>query len=101
MDRRRIPIDLTDRSVDHFHQITFLLILLSCGYVRGHIRGFEPLHTFCKRVESISNDIILGPLSSYLPGSRIDISDEFSFDHMLEFAKLATAFAVELGQWEQ
>ncbi|KAF8916845.1 hypothetical protein CPB85DRAFT_1288218 [Mucidula mucida] len=30
---------------------------------------------------------------------RIDISDEFSFDHMLEFSKLAVAFAVELGGW--
>jgi len=28
---------------------------------------------------------------------RIDISDEFSFEHMLEFSKLAVAFAVELG----
>ncbi|KAK0453308.1 peptidase [Armillaria borealis] len=30
---------------------------------------------------------------------RIDISDEFSFTHMLEFSKLAVAFAVELGGW--
>ncbi|KAF5369908.1 hypothetical protein D9758_001231 [Tetrapyrgos nigripes] len=30
---------------------------------------------------------------------RIDISDEFSFSHMLEFSKLAVAFAVELGGW--
>ncbi|KAJ7228836.1 peptidase [Mycena pura] len=28
---------------------------------------------------------------------RIDVSDEFSFSHMLEFSKLAVAFAVELG----
>ncbi|EPT01217.1 hypothetical protein FOMPIDRAFT_1120705 [Fomitopsis schrenkii] len=28
---------------------------------------------------------------------RIDISDEFSFSHMLEFSKLAVAFAVELA----
>ncbi|KAH7907010.1 hypothetical protein BJ138DRAFT_1070850 [Hygrophoropsis aurantiaca] len=28
---------------------------------------------------------------------RIDISDEFSFSHMLEFSKLAVAFAIELG----
>jgi len=28
---------------------------------------------------------------------RIDVSDEFSFLHMLEFSKLAVAFAVELG----
>ncbi|CAA7259515.1 unnamed protein product [Cyclocybe aegerita] len=31
---------------------------------------------------------------------RIDISDEFSFDHMLEFSKLAVAFAVELGGYD-
>jgi len=30
---------------------------------------------------------------------RIDISDEFSFSHMLEFSKLAVAFAIELGGW--
>ncbi|KDQ14786.1 hypothetical protein BOTBODRAFT_32551 [Botryobasidium botryosum FD-172 SS1] len=32
---------------------------------------------------------------------RIDISPEFSFDHMLEFSKLAVSFAVELGGWEK
>ncbi|TFK29308.1 peptidase [Coprinopsis marcescibilis] len=32
---------------------------------------------------------------------RIDISDEFSFTHMLEFSKLAVAFAVELGGWTE
>jgi hypothetical protein len=33
--------------------------------------------------------------------SRIDISPEFSFDHMLEFSKLAVAFAIEpIGGWE-
>lgn len=31
---------------------------------------------------------------------RIDISPEFSFDHMLEFSKLAVAFAIELAGWE-
>ncbi|KAA1466127.1 peptidase [Dentipellis sp. KUC8613] len=31
---------------------------------------------------------------------RIDISDEFSFTHMLEFSKLAVAFAIELGGWK-
>lgn len=30
---------------------------------------------------------------------RIDISDEFSFSHMLEFSKLAVALAIELGGW--
>ncbi|THH09068.1 hypothetical protein EW145_g2281 [Phellinidium pouzarii] len=32
---------------------------------------------------------------------RIDISDEFSFEHMLHFSKLAAAFAIELGQWDK
>ncbi|KAG6332037.1 hypothetical protein ID866_7048 [Astraeus odoratus] len=31
---------------------------------------------------------------------RMDISSEFSFDHMLEFSKLAVAFAIELAGWE-
>ncbi|KAF9057756.1 peptidase [Panaeolus papilionaceus] len=31
---------------------------------------------------------------------RIDISDEFSFSHMLQFSKLAVAFAVELGGYD-
>ncbi|TFK93861.1 peptidase [Polyporus arcularius HHB13444] len=32
---------------------------------------------------------------------RYDISDEFSFEHMREFSKLAVAFAVELGGWSK
>ncbi|KAI6101929.1 hypothetical protein F5141DRAFT_1136446 [Pisolithus sp. B1] len=31
---------------------------------------------------------------------RIDVSPEFSFDHMLEFSKLAVAFVIELAGWE-
>ncbi|KAI0770795.1 peptidase [Irpex lacteus] len=30
---------------------------------------------------------------------RYDVSPEFSFDHLLEFSKLAVAFAIELGGW--
>ena len=33
--------------------------------------------------------------------SRIDISGEFSFTHLLEFSKLAVAFAIELGGWTE
>ncbi|TFK79598.1 peptidase [Polyporus arcularius HHB13444] len=32
---------------------------------------------------------------------RYDVSDEFSFEHMREFSKLAVAFAVELGGWSE
>jgi hypothetical protein len=46
--------------------------------------------------------MIFGPMTSEIyPDSRIDISDEFSFTHMLEFSKLATAFAIELGGWKK
>ena len=33
--------------------------------------------------------------------SRMDISPEFSFEHMLEFSKLAVGFAIELGGWKK
>jgi len=32
---------------------------------------------------------------------RIDVSPEFSFEHMLEFSKLAVAYVVELGGWTE
>lgn len=32
--------------------------------------------------------------------SKIDISSEFSFGHMLQFSKLAAAFAIEVGELE-
>jgi len=32
---------------------------------------------------------------------RIDVSPEFSFDHMLQFSKLAVAYVVELGGWTE
>lgn len=47
------------------------------------------------RAESKSSYVFHGLLLNLF--SRIDISDEFSFDHMLEFSKLAVAFAMELG----
>jgi len=42
---------------------------------------------------------VSSPLPMVSPHSRIDISDEFSFSHMLEFSKLAVAFVIELGGW--
>lgn len=32
---------------------------------------------------------------------RIDFSPEFSFEHALEFSKLAVAFSIELGGWQK
>ena len=33
--------------------------------------------------------------------STIDYTSEFSFEHMLEFSKLAVAYVVELGGWTE
>ncbi|RPD54038.1 peptidase, partial [Lentinus tigrinus ALCF2SS1-6] len=38
---------------------------------------------------------------AHTPDDRYDVSDEFSFEHMREFSKLAVAFAIELGGWEE
>ncbi|KAI0355833.1 peptidase [Trametes cingulata] len=38
---------------------------------------------------------------AHTENDRYDISDEFSFTHMLEFSKLAVAFAIELGGWSR
>ncbi|KAF7330290.1 Peptide hydrolase [Mycena venus] len=35
----------------------------------------------------------------HTPDDRIDISPEFSFDHMLHFSKLAVAFAIEMSSY--
>ncbi|KAH9853778.1 peptidase [Lenzites betulinus] len=32
---------------------------------------------------------------------RYDVSPEFSFEHMLQFSKLAVSFAIELGGWKK
>jgi hypothetical protein len=41
--------------------------------------------------------ILFLPLFSYC--SRIDKSEEFSFDHMLQFAKLGVAYVSETAGW--
>jgi hypothetical protein len=51
--------------------------------------------------EYVGSSTMLDALFLTLPCSRIDVSPEFSFDHMLEFSKLAVAFAIELGGWEK
>jgi len=50
--------------------------------------------------ECVCLDIDLDLLLKPLPSSRIDISDEFSFSHMLEFSKLAVAYVVELSSFD-
>jgi len=68
-----------------------------CGYAcSDHASWFKAGYPAIFTIESVfanSNRNI------HSANDRIDISDEFSFSHLLEFSKLAVAFAIELGGW--
>ncbi|KAG6837934.1 hypothetical protein H0H93_008328 [Arthromyces matolae] len=72
--------------------IALLLLLVSYSIFPG---GVHPTYTSIESAFENSNKNI------HSVNDRIDVSDEFSFDHMLEFSKLAVAFAVELGGWSK
>jgi len=70
-----------------------------CGYAcSDHASwakaGYKSAFTIESKFEDSNHNIHSG-------NDRIDISTEFSFDHMLQFSKLAVAFAVELGGWAE
>jgi len=70
-----------------------------CGYAcSDHASwskaGYPSIFTIESSFENSNKNI-------HSSNDRIDISDEFSFDHMLEFSKLAVAYAVELGGWTE
>ncbi|KIY49546.1 peptidase [Fistulina hepatica ATCC 64428] len=68
-----------------------------CGYAcSDHASWMQAGYPSSFTIESSfedSNQLI------HSTNDRIDISDEFSFDHVLQFCKLAVAFAIELGGW--
>jgi len=71
-----------------------------CGYAcSDHAsfakNGFPSIFT----IEGLFDDSNLQNIHS--TSDRIDVSPEFSFNHMLEFSKLAVAFAIELGGSEK
>ena len=82
-------------SIFTIGKMTFTWMYASCSsYYRVFIRKCQPQqHPLEQRVSSCTDPSIV---TDFFP-SRIDISTEFSFDHMLEFSKLAVAFAMELS----
>ncbi|KAJ3859308.1 peptidase [Lentinula novae-zelandiae] len=79
--------------VDLYMDIPF--VQTQCGYAcSDHASwrkaGYPSTFTIESSFENANKNI-------HSANDRIDISDEFSFEHMLEFSKLAVAFAVELG----
>ncbi|KAL5527274.1 hypothetical protein ACEPAG_6065 [Sanghuangporus baumii] len=99
-----IIMDYTDNALTKFNKdlvdkyLAIPYVETKCGYAcSDHASwskaGYPSIFTIESKFEESNPYIHSG-------NDRIDVSDEFSFDHMLEFAKLAAAFAIELGQWE-
>jgi len=100
-----IIVDYVDNDVTNFNKKLVDLYLdipyveTKCGYAcSDHASwskaGYRSSFTIESSFENSNKNI-------HSTNDRIDVSDEFSFTHMLEFAKLATAFAIELGGWNK
>ncbi|KAF8232426.1 peptidase [Tricholoma matsutake] len=98
-----IITDFTDAGLSEFNMQVVDLYLdipyvkTQCGYAcSDHASwgkaGYPSSFTIESSFENSNKNI-------HSANDRIDISEEFSFSHMLEFSKLAAAFAVELGGW--
>ncbi|OSX59187.1 hypothetical protein POSPLADRAFT_1059399 [Postia placenta MAD-698-R-SB12] len=87
--------ELNKQLVDMYLDIPF--VETKCGYAcSDHASwakaGYPSVFTIESTFENSNKNI-------HSANDRMDVSDEFSFSHMLEFSKLAVAFAVELGGW--
>ncbi|KAI0723391.1 peptidase [Earliella scabrosa] len=98
--------DFTDSDLTEFNKNLVDLYLdipwveTKCGYAcSDHASwlkaGYPSVFTIESTFEESNHQYI------HSSNDRYDISDEFSFEHMLEFSKLAVAFAVELGGWSK
>jgi len=100
-----VIVDYVDPALTKFNKdlvTTYLdipYVETKCGYAcSDHASwskaGFPSIFTIESSFENSNHHI-------HSANDRLDISDEFSFNHMLEFSKLAVAFAVELGGWTE
>lgn len=100
-----VIIDYVDQALTQFNKnlvSTYLdipYVETKCGYACSdhaswNKAGYPSIFTIESSFENSNHHI-------HSTNDRIDISDEFSFSHMLEFSKLAVAFAVELGGWTE
>ncbi|KAH9943063.1 peptidase [Epithele typhae] len=99
-----IITDFTDPELTTFNKALVEAYLsipwaeTECGYAcSDHASwrkaGYPSVFTIEAKFEDSNHKYI------HSSNDRSDISDEFSFEHMLEFSKLAVGFAVELGGW--
>jgi len=98
-----IITDFVDSSLTEFNKklvdayLDIPYVETRCGYAcSDHASWAKAGYASSFTIESSFDD---SNKNIHSGNDRIDISDEFSFEHMLEFSKLAAAFAIELGQW--
>ncbi|KAH8980228.1 peptidase [Lactarius akahatsu] len=87
--------ELNKQLVDEYLDIPY--VETQCGYAcSDHASwskaGYRSSFTIESAFENSNKNI-------HSVNDRIDISPEFSFTHVLQFSKLAVAFAIELGGW--
>ncbi|KAF8528894.1 peptidase [Hysterangium stoloniferum] len=94
-----VDLDLTrliEKMIDTYLDIPYVEI--TCGYACSDHGSWGKAGY---RGSSVAESAYKNTNQHIHSGSdRIDISPEFSFEHMLEFSKLAVAFAIELGEWQ-
>ncbi|KAJ3476962.1 hypothetical protein NLI96_g10793 [Meripilus lineatus] len=94
-----IIMDYTDSALTEFNKklvkayLDIPYVETKCGASWGKA-GYPSVFTIESTFEN-SNQLI------HTARDRSDVSPEFSFEHMLEFSKLAVAFAIELGGWNK
>ncbi|TFL03554.1 peptidase [Pterulicium gracile] len=98
-----IITDFTDSGLTEFNRqlveayLNIPWVDTKCGYACSdhapwNKAGYPSIFTIESTFENSNPHI-------HSTSDRIDISPEFSFDHMLEFSKLAVGLAIELGGW--
>ncbi|KAH7922322.1 Zn-dependent exopeptidase [Leucogyrophana mollusca] len=97
-----IIVDYVDDSLTNFNKqlvdayLDIPYVDTKCGYAcSDHAPWSKAGYPSIFTMESAFKNANSGNI--HTARDRIDISDEFSFSHMLEFSKLAVAFAIELG----
>jgi len=97
-----VIVDYVDDSLTEFNKklvdtyLSIPYVETKCGYAcSDHASwskaGYPSIFTIESAFQNANHDNI------HSSRDRIDISPEFSFDHMLEFSKLAVALAMELS----
>ncbi|KZT64481.1 Zn-dependent exopeptidase [Daedalea quercina L-15889] len=99
VDYGHVDEDLTELNkqlVDLYLDIPYAET--KCGFAcSDHASWAKAGHPSAFTIESLYEDVNRDYV--HTANDRFDVWDEFSFSHMLEFSKLAVAFAVELAGW--